>query len=197
MFTVPINDEQREYAWALVSSTNFGQRNTRSEIGLDTNGNKPQQYTGILGQVVLADLLGLPRPVKTADFDGGVDFTIRGYCVDLKTMARDFDVSPRWVNNLWQSQCEDPRSRTEIYAFASINRRKRTFTFCGLFPRHWVSAEYGVNYIPAGTMRDLRKGGKVLQQFPLKAGMYEVPMDRLISVALPEEIPDKVEHIFL
>ena len=197
MFTVPINDEQRQYAWDLVSSTNFGQRATRSDIGMDSNGNKGQQYTGILGQTVLADLLNLPRPVKTSEFDGGVDFIIRGFCVDLKTMARDFDVSPRWANNLWQSQCDDKRSRTEVYAFASINRKKRTFTFCGLFPRQWVSAAYGVKYYPAGTMRDLRKNGEVVQQFPLKAGMYEISMDRLISVALPGEIPDKIEHIFL
>lgn len=193
MFTAKITDEQRRYAYGLVTKTNFGKRKIK-EGELNTSGNIIQQYTGILGQVVLADLIDHPRPDGTGGYDGGVDFMIRGYAVDLKTMARDYDVSPHYVNNIWESQCDDKGSKTDVYAFASINKKTRIFTFCGLYPRYLV---YNERYVPKGANRELYKKGEVIGNFALKAGMYEIPNTKLIQVNSSFELADKVSHIYL
>ncbi len=55
MFDIKPTQEQKKYATDLVNNYNFGNR------GLG-DGSKEMQYTGMLGQTILADLLKLPRP---------------------------------------------------------------------------------------------------------------------------------------
>lgn len=57
MFNVRPTQEQKQYATNLVENYNFGQR------GLG-DGDKKMQYVGMLGQTILADLLGFPRPTR-------------------------------------------------------------------------------------------------------------------------------------
>ena len=71
MFDIKVSEEQKNYAQDMVNKYNFGMRGYG-------DGNKKEQLTGIIGQTVLADLLGLPRPDGGSGFDNGFDFVING-----------------------------------------------------------------------------------------------------------------------
>lgn len=55
MFDVRPTQEQKQYATNLINNYNFGRRG-------HGDGNHDMQYIGMLGQTILADLLGLARP---------------------------------------------------------------------------------------------------------------------------------------
>ncbi|MBL4952212.1 hypothetical protein JK635_08315, partial [Neobacillus sp. YIM B02564] len=124
MFHVNVSPEQISYVEHLIENVNFGRRGV-------FDGSKNQQRTGLIGQVVLSDLLGVERP-KGGGFDGGVDFTIEGFTVDLKTMGRTVDFKPSYVHNFTGSQIHFD---TDILLFASLNMRKNILTVCGYLPK--------------------------------------------------------------
>lgn len=157
MFDIHITDEQRRAAADLVSRCNFGNRGT-------FDGNRERQYTGILGQIVMADGVGLPRPTGTGGFDDGIDFTVADRKVDLKTMGRTVPVHRSFVNNLVASQT---KYQTEVYVFASINKTTRIMTVCGVYPK----SELGKWYHAKGDTRTRADGST----FALEADMYEIP----------------------
>jgi len=122
MTAYEITNEQKKYAWSLVSRCNYGRRG-------DFDGTKERQYTGILGEVLFADLCDLTRPQESTEQDGGIDFIIHGKHIDLKTMGRTVDVKPYFTNNLICSQVE--QGDTHVYVFASINKTTSTFQVAG------------------------------------------------------------------
>lgn len=166
MFDVEIKRDQKVYAWDQVCRNNFGHRGK-------FDGDKERQYTGILGQTVMADLLQLcgldgPRPVASG-FDEGIDFVIEGLNVDLKTMGRNFPVRRSFVNNLVASQL---KYQTDVYVFSSINKKTSVMTFIGVFPKRMINQFE----IPEGMDRTRADG----TTFKTAAGLIEIPVSDLI-----------------
>jgi hypothetical protein len=125
MIQVPITREEREYAWSQISKKSIAHRGI-------FDGSKEHQYTGFLGEVVLANIFNLPTPTTERGFDNGVDFELYGVKFDLKTVGRWYDPKPQWANNLVVSQMQYD---TEAYMFASINKFSRIITFTGMLSK--------------------------------------------------------------
>ena len=92
MIEIPIKDNIVSHCRSLLKTTNFGKRGI-------ADGNASEQLRGIVGQSVVLDYLGLPL-IEADGFDGGIDFTYHGITYDVKTMGRNCDPKPYYVNNL-------------------------------------------------------------------------------------------------
>ncbi len=146
MFDIEISFAQKEYAWDLVNKTDFGNRGTY-------DGDKKKQFVGILGEVVLADMLSVARPSGKGGFDGGIDFVIHNIGFDLKTMGRSNPVKKHWTNNLVKSQYDGDKYENDGYIFASINKETSVMTVVGFIMKH----EIGIG-IQTGKVRVKNKG---------------------------------------
>lgn len=127
MFSIIPKENIIQHAKNLVENKNFGKRHTG-------NGNKEQQFTGILGECVICDLFRkpFPSPIQN-DFDGGVDFKLFENKVDVKTMGRTTDPKDYFVNNFIKFQ---DIFNPDIYLFCSYNKKTNNFTICG-----WIGKE--------------------------------------------------------
>jgi hypothetical protein len=124
--TIPITAEQYSYALKLteLSATAHKTANVWDRQGGAKNSLK-MRFTGLLGEVVFADLFGLPRPAKaygaTDGQDYGSDFCIKGTHIDIKTMRREHGrLKPNFVFNLAPAQVLREDSKTNLYAFVNI-----------------------------------------------------------------------------
>jgi hypothetical protein len=157
-----LTKEQKEYAWDQVN------RNSMAHRGV-FDGNKEHQYTGLLGEIVVADELGLERPTTSRGFDNGIDLVFLNVAFDVKTVGRNYDPRREWVNNLVASQM---KYATQAYLFASINKRTSVITYTGLISKH-DAERYELHL--AGTSR-MRDDGK---EIILKTDQREIPNSHL------------------
>lgn len=166
MLTVPIEDNFIKHAVWLVDNVNYGQRG-------EADGDKRQQVRGMLGQCIVMDMLGYDLPQITQGHDGGVDFVYDGLKVDVKTMGRQCDPRPDYVNNVIGLQTHFP---VDAYVFCSINRKAITLTVCG-----WIEKEDFMrlaDYTPKGGTR-VRADGTT---FETKAHLYEIANSKIYDV---------------
>jgi hypothetical protein len=90
MFKVKVKEGIKEYCKDQIARYNFGMRS-------QANGTPEQQYTGILGQCTILDLLGKDLINGEDGCDDGEDLNFEGLSVDVKTMGRTKDVRPPFV----------------------------------------------------------------------------------------------------
>ena len=90
---VKIKPEIIEHCKKQIDKHNFGNRSKN-------NGNKNQQYIGIIGECVIKDMFGLRYVDGSSGFDGGYDLKYKGKRYDVKTMSRTTDVKDYYTNNL-------------------------------------------------------------------------------------------------
>ena len=158
MITVSIDKNIIEHCRTIIDKTNFGQRGK-------ADGNKVEQYIGIVGQSVIMDLLGMPLIEATGGPDGGIDFKYNNKTYDVKTMGRETYPQPHYVNNLIALQAN---YNVDRYIFCSINKLTVELTICG-----WINkkefADKAIFY-PEGTVRTRTDG----TTFNTKAGLYEI-----------------------
>ena len=130
------------------------------------NGNRKQQYIGIVAQSVIMDFFGLGYIDGSLGYDGGVDFTYKGKTYDVKAMTRTVDVKDSYTNNFVKRQ---ENYDVDGYIFCSINTKKKELTVAG-----WIKKE-DLNRIkrlkPKGT---ICKNGIGAKEFPLRFDMYEI-----------------------
>lgn len=172
MIDICVTEEQKAYASDMVARYNFGKRGYG-------DGNKKEQLTGVIGQTVLADLLGLDRPDGAGGFDGGFDFVINGRKVDIKTMSRTVPVRDHYVHNF----CGYQKNYTvDFYIFASYNTRTGVLSICG-----FVSKKELLERAKFHNKGDLcyRDDGT---SFPAKAPLYEIRQSDLNQVATLHDI---------
>jgi len=165
MITIPIDRNIIDHCKAILNTTNFGQRGK-------ADGNKVEQYIGIIGQSVIMDLLGMPLIESAGGFDGGIDFIYNNKTYDIKTMGRETYPQEHYVNNLIAMQSN---YNVDRYIFASINKLTVELTICG-----WIDKEsFKANAIfyPEGTIRTRSDG----TTFTTKAGLYEIKNAQLIK----------------
>ena len=122
MIRIHITQEQIQYAQHLIENCCFGSRGK-------ADGDMSKQLVGMLGQTVIADYLGLPRPEISHGFDGGYDYIINGKKIDLKCMARKRNIQADYVHNLIAYQ---KNYDVDYYMFASVNYVDQIVEICGV-----------------------------------------------------------------
>jgi hypothetical protein len=160
--------EQIEYTRNLLKKVNFGNRGDGTKKY--NNGNEEEQFVGILGQVIMCDYFGKPRPNGNQKDrgDNGVDFIIEGIRIDVKTMGRRCSVKPYFSNNLHGEQT-GPYYQNDVYLLCSLNKKINVLTICG-----WTTKEEFLkeeHFRPKGSI--LKNPVKDLEVTSDK-GMYEI-----------------------
>ena len=120
MFNLKLTDEVRDYANRQVSIKNFGVRSA------GFNGNRIQQYTGIVGECMLHKALNKDLPT----YDSGSlidDIKINNKKVDIKTMARTVDMRDFYVHNFVGYQKDRDN---DVLLFISINKTTGNVQIC-------------------------------------------------------------------
>lgn len=158
MIDIDVSEEQKSYAENTVNRYNFGMRGYG-------DGNRNEQLTGIIGQTVLADLLGQSRPDGESGFDNGVDFIINNRKADLKTMSRTVPVKDHYVHNFIGYQIDYD---VDFYIFASYNKSNDVLSICGFLSKNDFLKK--AKYYKKGEMRFRDDGSS----FPSKAPLYEI-----------------------
>ena len=172
MIDIKPSQEQKDYAEKQVETYNFGQRGV-------FDGNKDQQFVGILGQTIVADLLKMPRPDGISGNDRGVDFVINNKSVDIKTMTRTVPVKEHYVHNFVAYQKE---YQVDAYVFASYNKKNSIFSICGSVSKEQFKER--ADFFEKGQLR-YRDDGTT---FPAKAPLYEIKQSDLNKINSIEDI---------
>ena len=179
MFSIAISQELKDYCGKLISNHNFGNRGI-------ADGNREEQYTGIVGQSMVCRLLGLSLPKGEGGFDNGVDIEWNGLRIDVKTMGRTTTVRDYYVHNFIALQKDYP---TDIYMFCSIDKSTSKFTVCG-----WVTKQQLLE-----RAKFFKKGTKRFRSdktwFRTKADLYEIANNNLNDVNSLEDLKQVFDHM--
>ncbi|KGG81215.1 hypothetical protein Y919_01525 [Caloranaerobacter azorensis H53214] len=176
MIDYKVTDEQIKYAKDLVHSCNFGQRGRG-------DGNREQQFVGILGQTVVADLLNLERPKGGEGFDGGYDIEINNKKVDIKTMGRTVPMQEHYVHNFIGYQA---KYNVDYLIFCSFNKTNNILTICGYISKSDLLEK--AKFYEEGTIRTRDNG----TSFRTKAPLYEICQKNLHSIDCIKDILDGI-----
>ena len=173
MLKLKVRDEQIYYVENLLKIVNFGRRGDGSKAY--NNGNKEEQFVGILGEVVITDLFGYRRPSEEnkTEGDGGVDIVINNLKIDVKTMGRNCDVKDYFVHNVHGDQVGS-YYKNDIYLFTSLNKQLMELTICG-----WVTKKEffdRARFYPCGA---IRRNPRKTFEIRSEKGLYEIRNNRL------------------
>jgi hypothetical protein len=161
----------KENTWQWLQDHSLGHR-------AKANGNKEEQYTGLLGENMFRTIIGL-SPTYEEGFDGGYDIYLYNKKIDVKTMGRSVDPKPHYVNNFISYQ---EHFDCNIYAFCSINKKENTFWVCGLTDKETMLQN--ANFYQEGETRYRDNG----TSFTMKAPTYEIQNHQLYQVDNIESI---------
>lgn len=120
------SDEQIRFTREYLEENNMGNRGV-------FDGDYYQQLFGLQAQVIVTDLLGLPRPESGGGFDGGSDFEWAGKKWDVKCVIRSVKPLVSYACNLTESQT---RYDCDGYFFVSYNKITGSFYLLG-----WITKE--------------------------------------------------------
>ena len=152
-----------EHARWLVNNTNYGNRGV-------ADGNKAQQFIGMVGQCSVMEMLGMELPALSTGHDGGIDIILGDVTLDVKTMTRSCDPKPHFINNLIGYQRQ---FNVDVYMFCSINKTNKMMTICG-----WITKQDffdKAKLFPKGSTR-ARDDNSV---FTAKTDLYELSNELL------------------
>ena len=175
VYTIPTS--LKEQTWEWLQDHSLGHRTK-------ANGNKEEQYTGLLGENMFREIIGLPTQFEDG-FDGGYDIQLYNQKIDVKTMGRSVDPKPHYVNNFisYQSHFD-----CDIYAFCSINKKQNTFWVCGLIDKDTMLQK--ASFYNQGETRYRDNG----TSFIMKAPTYEIQNHQLHQVDNIESIWQYIKH---
>ena len=152
-----IQKELKVKCWDFLKKNNLGNR-------LEANGNKEQQFVGLIGEIMVVNLFGLEYKFSQG-FDGGFDFIYKGKRIDVKTMGRTVDPKPYFVNNFIAFQKD---FNCDYYIFTSLNKKTNELTICGYLSKEDLLKKSTL--YKKGTKRTRTNG----TSFILKADTYEI-----------------------
>ena len=152
-----IPKELKVKCWDFLKKNNLGNR-------LEANGNKEQQFVGLIGEIMVVNLFGLEYKFSQG-FDGGFDFIYKGKRIDVKTMGRTVDPKPYFVNNFIAFQKD---FNCDYYIFTSLNKKTNELTICGYLSKEDLLKKSTL--YKKGTKRTRTNG----TSFILKADTYEI-----------------------
>ncbi|MBR4619490.1 MAG: hypothetical protein IKO46_00765 [Salinivirgaceae bacterium] len=179
MFKVAVKSSIIKHCENQIDLYDFGKRFT-------ANGTKKQQLTGIIGQSVIMDLLGLGLIDGKNGFDNGTDIELNGIKIDVKTMGRTTDVRDYYVNNFLGLQMYFD---TDAYIFCSLNKNTNELTVCGWVTKSELKEK--ASFFPKGTIR-YRSNGTAFQTF---ADLYEIANNDLNNVDSLDELRQELSSI--
>lgn len=178
MIKLEIDKAIIEHAVWLVEHTNYGQRG-------EADGDKRQQVRGLIGQCVVMDCLGYALPELSNEHDGGIDLNYNGLTIDIKTMGRNCDPKPEYVNNLIGLQSH---FNVDAYIFCSLNREDVTLTICGwILKREFLKL---AEFTPKNGIRQRADGSK----FETKADLYELKNNCLNHVKSIQDLKEQLNQ---
>lgn len=172
MLNLKLTDEVRNYANRQVSIKNFGVRSA------GFNGNRIQQYTGIVGECMLHKALDKDLP----NYDNGSlieDLKINGKKVDVKTMARNVDMRDFYVHNFVGYQKD---RENDVLLFNSINKKTGNVQICGWLPKKIFLER--ASFFDKGSERKRTDG----TSFITKAPLYEIENKQLNQINSVDDI---------
>ena len=180
MFKVKVSDRVKAHCQDQIARYNFGMRS-------QANGTREQQYTGILGQCTILELLGKELINGADGCDDGEDLNFEGLSIDVKTMGRTTDVRPDFVNNFIALQM---KFQTDLYIFCSLNKKNEELTICGWIPKSEFLKK--ASFFPKGTTRR-RTDGTSFQTF---ADLYEIKNTELYDASSIQELFRKIHDYY-
>jgi hypothetical protein len=151
----------KQKCWEYINQNSLCER--RHAPG--TSGNKVEQYTGLVGEVMTKKIFGVAHSFKQNGFDGGFDFVHKDKKIDVKTMGRNVDVKSSYVNNFISLQ---EHFDCDVYIFNSINKRKNKLTICGYVSKSELMEK--AKLYKKGSVRTRDDG----TSFKMKADTYEI-----------------------
>ena len=173
MFHISLATRQTDYVRELVRSQNFGRRGRH-------DGDRFQQYLGLCGQVMIADLLGVPRPTGEDGGDGGVDGVLFGVTFDVKGTLMRRSPEPTYVGNFPEVQVS---YATDLLIFQRVGFQPQwtEVCLCGLIPKREFLER--AELVPEGSQR-----GPAAYRHP--GPHRELAYSEMVSPESPEEIAD-------
>ena len=171
MLNIKLREDLCKFAWDTVNKRNFGNRS------VGANGSKEQQYTGILGEAVIYDIVHGKLPEYNES--GLVDIVINGKKIDIKTMGRTVYMKPNYVHNFVGYQKNFPN---DIYIFNSIVKNERIIQICGWLPKDEFFMKS--SFYEKGENR-FRTNGTSLKA---KAPLYEIKNKELNALFTEEDV---------
>ncbi len=162
---IKIPKEIKVKCWNFLKNNNLGNR-------LEANGNKEQQFVGLIGEVMVVNLFGLKYKFSYG-FDGGFDFEYNGKKIDVKTMGRTVNPKPNFVNNFIAFQKD---FNCDYYVFASLNKKSNELNICGYLSKYDLLNKS--IFYKKGTKRERSDG----TYFILKADTYEIENFKLNNI---------------
>ena len=155
---IQVTEEQRNFCINYVNEW-------KSKRG-NFDGNYFQKLFGMQAQVIVSDLLKLPRPELSENFDGGYDLIYAGKKYDVKCEIRSVPFNEKlFVHNLVASQLNYV---ADGYIFVSYNKETSEFQICGAIDKGDFISH--AQFFPAGSIRKRTDGSKLVVQ----ADLYEL-----------------------
>ena len=167
MFILQIPQNIVDYCRQILRENSFGRRGI-------ADGNPSEQLRGIVAQSVIMDSLGMPL-IESKGFDGGVDLIWNQKRYDIKSMGRNCDPKPYYVNNLIGLQ---DKYKVDRYIFCSLNRNNMILTICGWIDKNDFLKQ--ASFYKKGTIRTRSDN----TSFETKADLYELENKKLHSFYL-------------
>lgn len=163
MIDIPIKENIIIHSKELIKKINYGNRGF-------ADGNKRQQYIGIIGENTVRNYLGLELMKFKNEFDGGYDIKWNGFKADVKCMERKVKPKDHYVNNVLDTQMN---YQANAFIFCSINSKTKILTICG-----WITKKKFkelANYYPKGSTRKRNDN----TTFELHSGNWEIKNENL------------------
>ena len=176
MYKVEVSEYIITYCKNQVEQYNFGKRK-------EANGNKEQQFIGIVGQCVLMQLFNCGLVDGRTGFDNGIDIQFENHKIDIKTMGRNTDVKLDYTNNFIKFQ---ENYQTTTYIFCSYNKKSNELTICGWIDKE--TFEKKRKYFQKGTERMRSDGSK----FILFSDSYEIYNFNLFDVTSTQDLKNQL-----
>ena len=120
-----VNQKLKKEVWQYLKTNNIANRSK-------ADGNKEEQFVGLLGEILIKNHFNIEHNYSDG-FDGGYDFIYKGKKFDVKTMGRNVDPKPYYVNNFIGYQLNYDCDK---YIFCSLNKKTNKLSVCG-----WVTKE--------------------------------------------------------
>lgn len=187
----------KQYEWAreyMRINKNIGQRGAG-------DGTPHAQFMGKLGEVVVADALGIELALKSEGMDKGKDIVFGNLIIDVKCKTRRYQILGFYGWNVYAAQFDNPNFEANCYVFAGINDWHKeemvkenpwVFMMAGWITR--VAFGKRSYWLPAGTKR-LRSDGKFFMEEGYEIPNYETTTDSLFPLHGWEDLKDKRKAI--
>ena len=121
----------KKEVWNYLKNNNIGNRSK-------ANGSKEEQFVGLLGEISVKKYFNINHKYENG-FDGGFDFIYKGRKFDVKTMGRNVDPKPYYVNNFITYQLDYD---CDAYIFCSLNKKTNKLSVCGWLTKDELKTAY-------------------------------------------------------